>query len=654
MSILSHIQITDFCTAALQFGADAALKSFILFLVGGAAVLILRRVSAATRHLILFYVLVGALLLPVLSLLLPSWPVWTFSVPGSTHKSPATPREPKIFVGETRPYRINAFGAFPPAPRPEPLIPTTPVERKSLSLDTNEIVVSLWISGFIVCLSPLFVGMLSLLVLRRSSTQLSSGRAHEALQQAASIMAYPGSIRLFESSKRSVPMTWGFLRPIIIIPKAAEEWSADRLRMVFLHELAHLRRRDFLRKLFGHVTCSLYWFNPLGWFCFKGMLSEMERACDDAVLRHGVKPADYADDLLQIAVHESRPSYALQAIAVIRPSTLGKRVMRILRPDLNRKTTGFGERAALFGALLFLVLPLAMLRGQPKSSATPANPSSERSSATDLQTFAKLSQTLFNLEQAQADFAQASQLFLKDQVIPKAKYNEVKRRLELIKADLRNDTNARNSLILEAAKEDLERSQELFRDHVISEAQLREQEANFEIAQATTLGDQNAIRLVQTRVALRKAEDDLKIATALFNDRVIPETKLNRARSLVRMLESRLRAYATGDDFEMRMDGAKALIEQASDFYKRHLISDAEYKSIYSTIMPTLSEAVTGPRNQRESIDLLRAKLRRSEARFELLSNAWKQSLIDEESYRDAQQEVETLRKRVKTAEPNR
>jgi beta-lactamase regulating signal transducer with metallopeptidase domain len=651
MNILSHIQITDFCTAALQFGADAALKSFILFLIGGAAVLILRHVSAATRHLILFYVLVGALLLPVLSLVLPSWPVWTFNLPGPTHKVSADPSKATMFVVRSLPvFRVNSAELFPPTQQLKSSNARVPTDDK---LQMSETLVLVWISGFIICLSPLFGGMLSLFVLRRSSTQLSSGRAHEALQQAAVIMAFPGRIRLFESPKRSIPMTWGLLHPIIIIPKAAEEWSMDRLRLVFLHELAHLKRHDFLRKLFGHFTCSLYWFNPLAWFCFKGMLSEMEKACDDTVLRHGVKPADYADDLLQIAVHESGHSYALQAIAVIRPSTLGKRVMRILRTDLNRQATGFGERAALFSALLLLLLPLAMLRGQPKSTAPPSNPNSERSSATDLETMAKLSSTLLSLEQAQLDFARASELF-KDHVIPEAKYNEVKRQLELIKADLRNDTNARNSLILEAAKEDLERSQELFRDHVISEEKLREQQANFEMAKARTLGDQNAIRLVETRIALRKAEDDLKIATALFKDRVIPENKLNRAKFLVRTLESRLRAYTTGDDFELRMDGARRLIEQASDFYKRHLISDAEYKAIYSTIMPTLSEDVTGPRNPRESIDSLRGKLRRSEARFELLSNSWKQSLIHEESYHAAQQELETLRKKVKTAELNR
>ena len=49
------------------------------------------------------------------------------------------------------------------------------------------------------------------------------------------------------------------------------------------------------------LVCALYWFNPLVWLAARRMVAERERACDDIVLRHGAKPADYAEQVLEIS-----------------------------------------------------------------------------------------------------------------------------------------------------------------------------------------------------------------------------------------------------------------------------------------------------------------------------------------------------------------
>jgi beta-lactamase regulating signal transducer with metallopeptidase domain len=650
MNILSHIHVSELCTAALQLGADAGVKSFILFCVAGVAVFVLRRASAATRHLILFSVLVGALALPILSVALPRWTVWTFNTPEPAHKPTAASHGPDVFVGETRPYIKNVFKAFPPTAITNLLISTTPIEHKSSSPQTSEILVLLWICGFVISLVPLGGGVLSLFRLRRGSTLLSSGRVHQVMQAAASAMAYKGSVLLCESSNRTIPMTWGFFRPIIIVPKEAGDWSEERLRMVFLHEFAHLKRRDFLRKVIGHITGALYWFNPLAWLCSRGMLAEMEKACDDAVLRHGMRPADYADELLRIAIHDSKPAYGLQAIAVVHPSTLGNRVIWLLRTDLNRNATGSGQRGLLFGVLLSMILPLAMLHGQPKSGEG-AHRVTERPSTDDLQKIARVSQALVSLEQKQKDFARAEQLFITDKVLTRTKYEEAKRALEMVKAELRNDTEAQLSLVLEGAKQDLDRAKELYRQNILPKARLEEAQARYEIARLRATGDLSGLRAAETRLSLVRAESELRRATDLYNDRILTEAELNRTRLTVQLLKEELGVYASGDAFDIKIYEVRRVIEQASDFFKRNLVSAAEYKAIYSTLMPTLSESASsksGTRGQRQGMESLRAKLRHAEARLELLSIGWKQGVVERDDYLAAHREVENLRKRMR------
>ena len=173
----------------------------------------------------------------------------------------------------------------------------------------------------------------------------------------------------------------------------------------------------------------------------------------------------------------------------------------------------------------------------------------------------------------------------------------------------------------------------------------------YEIARLRATGDLAGLRAAETRLSLARAENELRRLTEFYNDRLLTEAELNRARLTVQVLKEELGIYASGDAFDIKRHEVSRVIEQASDFYKRDLISAAEYKAIYSTLMPTLSESAStksGTRNQRQGIESLRAKLRHAEARLELLSTGWKQGIVERDEYLAAQQEVENLRKRVK------
>src|SRR6185436_10190982 len=110
------------------------------------------------------------------------------------------------------------------------------------------------------------------------------------------------------------------------------------LRVVLLHELAHVRRRDCLWQWIMQLACAIYWFHPLIWIAAKRLQNERERACDDLVIAAGAKASDYAEHLLAIASGlQSNAFAAYAAIAMARRSALEGRLLAILEPGANRR-----------------------------------------------------------------------------------------------------------------------------------------------------------------------------------------------------------------------------------------------------------------------------------------------------------------------------
>src|SRR5262249_24027147 len=98
-----------------------------------------------------------------------------------------------------------------------------------------------------------------------------------------------------------MPMTWGVLRPQILLPNGVEDWPEERQRVVITHEIAHVKRCDWFIQTTAQLVCAIYWFNPLFWLACRQLYRESEQACDDIVVRLGFDARDYASHLLHIA-----------------------------------------------------------------------------------------------------------------------------------------------------------------------------------------------------------------------------------------------------------------------------------------------------------------------------------------------------------------
>ena len=113
-----------------------------------------------------------------------------------------------------------------------------------------------------------------------------------------------GKTRFYKSKNLASPLSFGILRPAIVIPEGTEE---KELHFVLLHEQTHIKDRDAVLKTLALFALSLNWFNPLVWFMVKIFERDIERYCDERVLKKigAEKALFYANTILDFAERES-------------------------------------------------------------------------------------------------------------------------------------------------------------------------------------------------------------------------------------------------------------------------------------------------------------------------------------------------------------
>lgn len=288
------------------------LKATIVLAAAGCAAAVLRTRSAALRHIIWTASLAAVLALPLSSFLTPSWtPIavipevaaTTVVVTAATQSSPATP------------------------------IPWLPIA---------------YAAGAALAAARFLAGALRASWLVRKGTPSDLGGEF--------------GVRVVTSPNAPMPMAWGILRPAILLPAAALDWPAARLRAVLLHESLHHRRRDLLSQAIAQAACCLYWFHPLAWVALAQQRRERERACDDAVLRQGVTPHEYASSLIEVvrAMASTRREWS-DAPAMADSSTLESRVRAVLDRGIDRRPLTWRSACVIAFAAAATLAPLTVV-----------------------------------------------------------------------------------------------------------------------------------------------------------------------------------------------------------------------------------------------------------------------------------------------------
>ena len=247
---------------AEAFGRSTAL------LIGGAVLLRLsKRQSAGFRHRLLLGIFALLAILPVLSAILPAIPI-RFWGPIVSERASVTVRQVSATsIGRPGPYQM-----------PWPNL--------------------LWLLGFAATLAPALTGTLSVFRILRSAREFHADGLGNVLDTTTHEQS---AVPVLLSETVSVPMTCGLFRSRIVLPANATGWAASRLQAVLSHELSHVRRRDVAAQVFAHLVTAVWWFQPGVWVLRRELRIQSEMACDAEAVRSGLKPSDYATELLAIA-----------------------------------------------------------------------------------------------------------------------------------------------------------------------------------------------------------------------------------------------------------------------------------------------------------------------------------------------------------------
>lgn len=347
----------------------------------------LRGASAGTRHMVWTGAVIALLVLPVLDAVVPRLEVAAGGALRPIAERVETPQVvgadefrvtagpvdgvPEIFTGaESVGPSISSLA------EPSAAMAADGEAARQWRFDPWRSIAVVWVVGAIVLLLRLAIGLLGVRRLERGATEVTDPEWAQLLHDARWLLDVEKPVRLLRSESASIPVTWGTLRPAVLLPADADTWSLDRKRVVLLHEVAHIARRDCFTQLLAGIAAAIHWIHPLAWVAARRLRVERERACDDLVLAAGERASEYAAHLLDVARRfRPAPAVGVAAIAMARPSQLEGRLLALLDDARNRRIPG--RRARLIGgaAAVVALIPLSAVtvvearQGDPASSS---------------------------------------------------------------------------------------------------------------------------------------------------------------------------------------------------------------------------------------------------------------------------------------------
>ena len=303
----------------------------------------LRSRSADLRRLVFSTTIVAILVAAAATPMLPRWtavtPLWFHF----QRSAPAAVAESSL----SSPMVDDA--AQRTAPPGRPMSPQTSSRR----IDLNAWLIPLiWFAGAATLLTRFGINLRWLHRLRKASDAVTD----------VALLAKCGAarrVRLWRNDAIGAPVTWGIVRPVILVPAGFEELPAESRDAVIRHELAHIQAHDFLMRGLAEIARALIWFQPLVWIVWRQLREEQELACDNRVLAAGGKPSAYAKLLLD---WDARPAMdSLIAVGIAHRSCLKRRLYALLDTDLPRDTVATAEVAGALFLALAAALPLAAI-----------------------------------------------------------------------------------------------------------------------------------------------------------------------------------------------------------------------------------------------------------------------------------------------------
>jgi TonB family protein len=254
-----------------QFWTELLIRSGMVLIACQAVRRFARRLEAAQRYRIGLFAFGLLAVLPLLSALLPGIPIGNWFGPRAVVT---------VEMG--------------------PLVTASAAAAYGSASSINWLLLA-WSVGAAIGFGWLAAGRIALWRLTRHAAILPEARRLELVCELSGATGLRREPEILIFDKPVIPVTFGIWHPKILLPVNCAEWTDSRWRVVLLHELAHIKRRDIAAQLFASVTCALWWFQPLAWRARRRLRQDSERVCDAQVILAGMRPSEYAAELLAIA-----------------------------------------------------------------------------------------------------------------------------------------------------------------------------------------------------------------------------------------------------------------------------------------------------------------------------------------------------------------
>ncbi len=210
-----------------------------------------------------------------------------------------------------------------------------------------------WVIGMFAFLIYLLSGLFYLKHLQQHQVQAPDPAWENRFRRLCRQIGVSGKVQLLLSGKVSEPITFRLFRPVILVPFSLfTGLTTAQIEVLLLHELAHIRRYDFVINLLQTLIEMLFFYHPALWWISGKIREEREHCCDDLVMAVQRNPVLYAEALTQLQAHQFLTKKRLAMSATGKKSLLSKRVFRLFGQ--------YEEQPSIFKSLIMALLLLGI------------------------------------------------------------------------------------------------------------------------------------------------------------------------------------------------------------------------------------------------------------------------------------------------------
>jgi len=543
-TLLNHPDLVRLSLVLLHFvWQGAALGLVALALIGA-----LRRTSPAARYMVLLAILVAMAVAPAATFL--SLPRAAGPEAAPLSAAPLRPRVAAIKVGPQQatavvPSTAQGLGTAPQKP-------ARPVRGERLRyariwLETRVGWVGVaWFLGVLILSLRLLMGWVGLVCARRRGDQPADDRWQAALSALMARLRVTQPVRLLKSAATQVPAVMGWLRPVILLPASAlTGLTPEQIEALIAHELAHVRRHDYLANAFQAVVETLLFYHPAVWWVSSRIRVEREHCCDDLTVACCGDALTYAHALTEM---ERLRGVAPQPVLMARGGPLLARVRRLLgqaSPPSSRSTSWLAGALAVAVVVALGVALSGSVAITGGCRRTPAVQAPAKSAARDVAKAQAILdealRTARSLTDKRKRDAALRALVMTISQVDKAKALRVARSIE----EPRFRADALSHVAESLARSDRLRAREVFAEAVGAAQRIEDERSRdwalrdlvLRIAQADPKKALEVARMIKSEAA--RADTLSSVAAAIAEtDRARSAAALNEALELARSIKS--------------------------------------------------------------------------------------------------------------------